>query len=370
LALRLLYLTDRLSVRGGADQHLAQVVAAAVEAGHDVAVAFGRDEGGFELDRGVEVVRVRGLESIVDSSARLGELAGLLASADVVHVQNVMNPTVLAAACATGRAVVTVQDHRFLCPGPGKTLPDGSRCSTPPADAECSICLSDVEYRRRMLDLTAARLRAIRETEVLVLSRYMADELNRVGVAGAQVVPPWFEVGPSKDGPGSCFLVGGRLVRHKGVLDAWRAWRLAGSPLPLAVAGSGPLESDLDGATLHGWLDRRALRCELRRARALLFPGRWQEPFGILGVEALAQGTPVIVMKSGGTDEWSGAGCLRVAQGDVGAMASAAERLAADPGFARELGNEGRESVRRRFRRDRVEPAVLAVYDRLAARNT
>ena len=44
--MRLLYLTDRLSNRGGADHHLMQVIASLVEAGHEVMIASGRNEGG------------------------------------------------------------------------------------------------------------------------------------------------------------------------------------------------------------------------------------------------------------------------------------------------------------------------------------
>ena len=47
-----------------------------------------------------------------------------MAAADVVHVQNVMNPTALTRLVSSGRAVVTVQDHRVFCPGPGRTPPD------------------------------------------------------------------------------------------------------------------------------------------------------------------------------------------------------------------------------------------------------
>jgi glycosyltransferase involved in cell wall biosynthesis len=42
----------------------------------------------------------------------------------------------------------------------------------------------------------------------------------------------------------------------------------------------------------------------LRRARALLMPSRWQEPFGIAGLEALSFGVPVVAWESGGMSEW------------------------------------------------------------------
>jgi hypothetical protein len=364
---RLLYLTDRLSDRGGADHHLEQVIGASIAAGHRVTIGFGRDDGGLRCRDGAKLERVKGLSTMVESSRRLDGLGRLLAAADVVHAQNIMNPTALGVIVGHGRTVVTVQDHRVFCPGPGKTLPDGSACPSAMMDELCSRCVPGGVYLRRTLELTRRRLAALAGAAVVVLSRYMADELEKVGVADALVVPPWVEVGPERLEAGMHFLLGGRLVEHKGVVDGWRAWSGAGRPLPLKVAGSGPLEPELVGAEPRGWLDSEDLRHALRRARALLFPARWQEPFGILGLEALAQGTPVVVAECGGTAEWSGSGCLRVPPGDVPAMTAAIERLARDPEFALDLGRAGRAAIGEVFVRERIAPMLDELYRRVAS---
>jgi glycosyltransferase involved in cell wall biosynthesis len=364
---RLLYLTDRLSDRGGADHHLAQVIAAAVDDGHEVTVAYGRDDGGAVRRPEVRHHRIRGLSGMVDSGARLGDLSDLLATNDVIHVQNIMNPTVLAMAVAGGRAVVTVQDHRVFCPGQGKTLNDGSACAVEMSDTVCRACVPDDAYRRSTLALTRRRLDALCGAEIVVLSRYMAEQLEAVGVRQARVIPPWVDIGPDRTDPGSHFVLGGRLVAHKGIVDGWRAWDQAGRPLRLVVAGSGPLESELPGTDLVGWLAPQDLRVAMRRARALVFPARWQEPFGILGLEALAQGTPVVVAAGGGTEDWSGSGCIRVSAGDVEAMADAIGRLAADPEWALELGREGRSAVSGLFCRERIAPMLAELYRSVAS---
>jgi len=357
---RIVFLTDRIDRRGGAGAHLLQVIGWAVETGHRVTVAAGAFAAA--LPPGVEHVRVRGLGVGGASEAGLGRLGPLLKTADRVHVQNVMNPVALERAATTGRAVVTVQDHRMFCPGPGRTLPDGLPCERPMSDGTCAGCLPDPAYRGRMLGLTRARLEAVRGMRVVVLSSYMARELEAVGLPGVAVVPPWVDPGPARTGAGETFLLGGRLVAHKAPLDGLRAWEEAGRPLPLEVAGDGPLAERLEGARRLGWLGGEALHSAYRRARALLFPGRWQEPFGILGLEVLASGVPVIVAASGGTAEWSGAGCLVVPPGDVTAMAGAVRELASDPGLAIRLGREGREFVLERFSRRRIEPLLERVF--------
>jgi glycosyltransferase involved in cell wall biosynthesis len=363
---RILYLSDRLSLRGGADRHLLQVISWAAGAGHRVVVAAGRIEHEVSLPATVACERLCDLAS--PSSVWTGgqRLERLLGDADLVHCQNLMNPAALAAATATGRALVSVQDHRVFCPGPGKTLPDNSRCGTPMSADVCAQCLPDRAYRERMVELTDARRTAMGGARLVVLSRYMADELAAAGLPGALVIPPWVEVAAGDPEPGDAFLLAGRLVAHKAPLDAWQAWRRAGCGLPLRVAGAGPLEPTLEGAQRLGWLRPEALAGELRRSRALLLPARWQEPFGMIGVEALASATPVIAASTGGTGEWTDAGCLRVAAGDVGAMAAAVSTLAADPAAALALGREGRAMVAERFARAPIERRLEALYDAAA----
>lgn len=364
--MRLIYLTDRLSDRGGADNHLAQIIDRSVATGHGVTVAFGRDEGGMSLGEEIRRHRFKGLSSRVETSSGIAGLERVLDDADVIHVQNVMNPVVLAMAVDRGRTVVTVQDHRLFCPGRGKTLDDGRPCTTPMAEEVCSSCLPDRAYRRSVMDLTDRRLAALSGAEVVVLSRYMASELAAVGVPEAWVIPPWVEPGPPRAEAGSGFVLGGRLVSHKGAIDGWRAWSEAGRPMPLTVAGSGPVADDLHGTDRVGWLGPDALRKLLRQCRALIFPARWQEPFGILGLEALAQGTPVIVAEAGGTGDWSSRGCLRVPQGDTSAMADAIRRLAGEPGTAMDLGRAGQASVRDRFSAELIGPRLGELYQKVA----
>ena len=343
--MKLLVCTDRLSVRGGADKHL---LAVARELDAELTWAVGR--AGPVAAEGRRV-RVRGLAAAAVDE-RLDGLAELAEAAEVVWAQNVMNPLALERLAGTGKLVVTVQDHRVFCPGPGRTLPDGGACRERMGERRCSECLPDVAYRRRLLALTEARLEALRGARrVIVLSRYMQSELAALGVASC-VVPPWVDVG-GPAGAGEGFVVGGRLVAHKAPEVASEACRLAGERL--RIAGVGRLADELHGEQL-GWLDDVELRALLRGSRALIFVGRWQEPFGILGVEALAEGTPVIVGAAGGVGDWAVAGCVRVPVGDVEATAEAVTALAGDAEQARRLGEAGRQLVLERFSREVVLP--------------
>jgi len=305
-AVRLLHLADRLSDRGGAHWHLRGVLSA-LASQHELKLAVGMDEGA--LGAPCSTVVVPGLESRTRQPVALDELVAAF-DPDVLHVHNLMNPAVLEWAADRGHAVLTVQDHRYFCPTRGKWTRDGRACRDAMALGTCAPCFEDDGYFREVYALTEDRLRAARRLPLLVLSSYMKEELVVAGVPAERihVIPPFvhgLDLEAEADGP-PCVLFVGRLVEAKGVRDVVEAWRRAEVGLPLVLVGTGPLREALAGPGLEvrGWVDRASLSRLYRRARAVVLASRWQEPFGIVGLEALAFGVPVVAWDSGGVREW------------------------------------------------------------------
>jgi glycosyltransferase involved in cell wall biosynthesis len=353
--MRILHLVDRLSERGGAYRHLLGMVEW-LAAGHEQLLAFGERSGEGSVP--CATVRARGLRSRVRAPIRLDPVAAEFAP-DIVHLHTVMNPAVLE--WAAGRpAVMTVQDHRLFCPGRGKLTLDERVCRTTMSAEACRACFEQADYFQSMLDLTRERLAAAsRLGRLTVLSRYMKDELAGAGVPAEriEVIPPFVHGLDSEalpDGP-PCVLFVGRLVWAKGVRDAIEAWRQSGLDLPLVFAGAGPfaIEAQERGFEVLGWLDRVRLARTLRRARAVLLPSRWQEPFGIVGLEALAMGVPVAAYDSGGVREWHpGPEQGLVPWGDVPALAAALRQAV-----------RGRASARAGFEREALMRRLVAAYE-------
>ena len=367
---RILHVADRLSDRGGADLALLGLLDA-LAAGHEQHLAVGRDDGVVRppcpvtLVPGLDARKRAGAPSPVRRSRRSrgapgGARSGNALSAaqtpgadldplleqlrpDVVHVHNVVDPAVLAWAAGVD-AVVTIQDHRFFCPGRGKWTADGRVCGEAMGRETCAGCFDDPGYFEAVLKLTAERLDAVRRLRLTVLSDYMKRELVQAGVPAARVavVPPvtyGLDRDVAADGP-PCVLFAGRVVEAKGIREAIDAWRRSGSALPFVVAGTGPLRGEIEaeGVEVLGWLDRRSLSAAYRRAAVVVMPSRWQEPFGIVGLEALTLGTPVAAWDSGGVREWHPGGELLVPWGDVDGLAAAlrgapGQEVDAPPGF-------------------------------------
>ena len=350
-------MAPRLGDRGGAMTDLLSVLDGLAERCDQTLAVEAIDP---KLEEPCPIVTAPGLLSLQRAPVSLDPLIDDLAP-DVVHIHNVMNPEVLEWGARRG-AVLTLQDHRAFCPGRGKWTTDRRACADTLSEEVCSACFDDASYRDEIYSLTRERLAAALGMPITVLSAYMKRELVAAGAASERVsiVPPFVYgldtyADPEPGAP--CALFVGRLVEAKGVFDAVDAWRASGVDAPLVFAGTGPLRADLEsrGFDVRGWLGREGLAALYRRAAVVLMPSRWQEPFGIVGIESLACGTPVVGYRSGGIPEWLDERGL-VGWGDVDAMAGMLRRFEDLPA-----------SPRRSFDREATIDALLDVYARAGA---
>jgi glycogen(starch) synthase len=174
----------------------------------------------------------------------------------------------------------------------------------------------------------------------------------------------------------------GRIDERKGVGDAIEALAALPPGATLAIAGAGDAElvEQLKRlAERHGvaerirWLGMRS-RGELpaiyEAADVVLFPVRWEEPWGLVPLEAMGLGRPVIATGQGGSGEYlrDGENALLVPPGDPAAMAAAASRLAEDPELLERLRSGGLETARRHteteFNRAVLDALALACRHR------
>src|SRR5829696_4422538 len=171
---------------------------------------------------------------------------------------------------------------------------------------------------------------------------------------------------PFEADKGDFLLWIGRMSPDKGPHRAIAAAREAGAPLVLA----GPVQPGQeryfaeavqphlgkDGIEYVGEADSARKRELYLRARALVMPIRWPEPFGLVMVEALACGTPVIAFPEGSVPEIVEDGRTGFVVEDEDAMARAIPRLAEiDPEACRRVCEE-------RFSVERVVDGYQEVY--------
>jgi len=171
-------------------------------------------------------------------------------------------------------------------------------------------------------------------------------------------------------------LYAGRLDEVKGLRLLMTAWdrylaMQAGPGLRLVIAGAGPLERDvaawasarssveMTGQVPHG----RVL--ELRsRARAVLVPSAWEEPFGLVVVEAMAGGVPPIAAAHGSFTELiaNGTDGVLCQPGDPSALAEAIADVEAHPDRYELYGKQARETYEQRFNPEHSLGHLLEIY--------
>lgn len=156
-------------------------------------------------------------------------------------------------------------------------------------------------HRLRVWDVTtAARVDQFVANSGFVQQRIQSYYRRDAAVIAPPVAVEAFRIAPAEE-VGGHYLLAGELVGYKRADLAVRAFTEMGRPL--RVLGDGPQRRALErmagpGITFLGRMPFSRLQAELAQCRALIFPG--EEDFGILPVEAMASGRPVIAYGRGG----------------------------------------------------------------------
>ena len=141
------------------------------------------------------------------------------------------------------------------------------------------------------------------------------------------------ELFPVEENKEGYLLFLGRIMPEKGILEAISVAKKTGIPLIIAAKVDpvdrtfyeSKVEPLIDQSLVRyvGEVDFRAKVEYLKKARCLLFPISWEEPFGLVMVEALACGTPVIAFRRGSVPEIITHGVNGYVVDTVDAMANA-----------------------------------------------
>ncbi|MCQ1986172.1 glycosyltransferase [Arthrobacter sp. zg-Y844] len=376
---------------GGQNVHVAALSVALAARGHTVQVYTRRDDPGLpdrvQVQDGLEVVHLTAGPALPlpkdDLLPYMGQLAGgVLADwgtepPDVVHSHFWMSGlAALEAARSAGDEGVPVV-HTFHALGTVKKRHQGAEDTSPP--------------ERAWLEPSVGR----RADRVLATCSDEVFELKAIGVPGSRIsIAPcgvdlslFSSSGPAEPrGRRHRIAAVGRLVPRKGVDLAIRALALLRDEgledVELLIVGgssdSAGLESDpearrllalarsldvADRVLLRGQVPREQMPAVLRSADAVVC-APWYEPFGIVPLEAMACGVPVVASAVGGLIDTvvHGRTGLHVPPRDPAALAAALSELLQNPRYARRLGVAGKQRASARYSWDRVALETEQAY--------
>ncbi|MDP2873678.1 MAG: glycosyltransferase family 4 protein [bacterium] len=315
----------------------------------------------------------------------------------VVYLQNVFDDRVTSDINSRFKTFRFIHDHETYCPGSSKYWFRSNQICPVPFSYSCAIrgftqhCMSRrPEKIWKELWSKPSLLRVTKELKGLVVaSEFMKTQLVLNGISPEKITvnqlfvdPRWegekaaFEVKPA-DPPLILFI--GRVFIEKGVEYLLRSCRLLDASYQLKIIGDGwdlPRLKSLsesfglgDKVEFLGWLEHRKVSEYLASCRMLVVPSIWPEPFGIIGLEAMYFGKPVVAFDSGGIATWlkDGRNGFLVPRLDINKLAGRIDELLADKLLADKMGAAGKEILLGEFTIERHLRVLEEVFANASA---
>jgi glycosyltransferase involved in cell wall biosynthesis len=329
---------------------------------------------------------------VIWSGKSRSELAATLRGyrPDVVHVHNTF-PLISASvlyACrdASVPAVATIHNYRLMCasgdlmrqgavchdcvrrlpvPGAVHGCYRGSRAATAP------LVVATVAHRKAWRSLVSAYMFISAAQRDLHLALNLPP--GRVFVRHNMI--PYRDIQLAPRDPMVAYI--GRLEQAKGVRLLMAAWDryLSSSHDPglrLVIAGTGSLDREVaawakrrPSVEMLGLIPPGQVRELTSRTRAVLVPSVWEEPFGLVVIEAMAAGAPAIAAGHGSFPELvtPGVDGILFRPGDPDALARAVADVAAHPEKYEGYGRRARETYEQRFNPDHSLKHLIEIYN-------
>ena len=396
---------------GGEEQHVRTLSIELAARGHEVAVATLWHAGvpEFEIDEGVRVYRIRGAmqraPGLFSESGRqhvppfpdpglTWELRRVMARErpDVVHGHNWLIRSFLPLKTRGGpRLVLSLHDYSIWC-AKKVLLYHGAPCSGP-ALKKCFECAIDhfgpvkggptvignwatAQVQRHLVDLYLPVSQAVAELNHLVddglpyevMPNFLPDDVVKEPPTG---IDEYLRLLPQEE----FLMFAGDLIRFKGIYVLLQAYAgLRGDRIPpLVMIGRITSDTPTDVGDNVRILDRwphEALMEAWRRCGVGVLPSIGPETFGIVLLEAMAYGRPVIASRIGGMTDViaDGETGFLVTPGDVDGLRQALQRLIDDPALKQRMGQAARQRLTNLFSASSVIPRFERMYRRVIDR--
>jgi glycosyltransferase involved in cell wall biosynthesis len=364
---------------GGLEHYLLRLSEELHGRGHESLLLFGETSSGPTLPFKAQLHFIDSITHPLcrDLSKKLAAATELLnrERPDLVFFHQVLNPRLVDLLSGRYPSLRYAHGFKMVCPDGRKIL----KTSKVFCDFPLSYLCQFRAYRyqcmpRNLFQGVPAILHSMRIAKIhrdrsflVVASQFMKNVMLQNGFREdrIEVIPPFTTLpalnsaDPTGDPP--MIISVGRIVKEKGMHHLLQAFAPLKERAKLVILGDGPFLSQLtsqarsldiqSAVSFPGWLSSNEMEFYYRRCSMVVVPSTWPEPFGMVGIEAMAYGKPVIAFDVGGISEWlkNGETGFLVKLRDEVALAEKLNLLLGDHSLAVRMGSKGRAAVEKRF---------------------
>jgi glycosyltransferase involved in cell wall biosynthesis len=377
---------------------------------HNTYLQAGGEDISFRME--TELLRRKGHEVVCyeESNERVAELGQLRAAVrsiwsvetyrevrkvlqraafDVVHVQNffpLISPSAYYAAAAEGVAVVqTLRNYRLQCL-PGTLFRDGKVCEkccgmSVPWAGIWHRCYRDSVAGSASVAMMIGlnKLAGTWQNKVdlyVALTDFARDRFVQGGIPGEKIVRKYNFLDPIPEpgtGEGGYVLFVGRFDPVKGIDTLLKAWETVAGRATLKIVGDGPLAHEVDAASRRlpgveriGWQSPQAVLDLMGKARLVVVPSAYYEPFGRITAEAFAKGTPVVASRIAGMGELidEGRTGFLFEPGNAPELAAKIQHALDGGSLSGNMRAAARQAFIEKFSADQNYPQMIEIYER------
>lgn len=371
--MKILFVNTKRGFFGGVERYVHDTALMLREAGHTTLGLFESSPG--QIGSFNQAFN----ESLVLDEGNEVEICEQLKSEGVklAWIHKITNQSLLKSLLSNFQTMCTVHDHDYYCIRKHKYFPVvRSNCHLALSSVYCPICSGLVEkhsdgrlgYWPIDADRRIATLDLVKQCDkLLVMSEFMRGNLilnkfDESKIFKVYPVMPEVDAGPSPQNEVPAVLYVGQVIRGKGVDLLIKSMSRIRIDFRLKIVGKGNDEGYVrklikrhrlgDKIEIVGWSDdvgRYYRQCDV-----VVVPSRWQEPFGLVGVEAMAHGKPVVGFNVGGIGEWleDGVNGYLVPARDTKLFGARVAQLLENRRVCAELGANGADIVKEKFGKD------------------